>query len=80
MTTENGDRFEQLLTALEREVLEATDEEILEAAKQLRMDPEMKGSAALVGVTSLVRGPFWHDELKKSLDAPRTRRSLKDTS
>jgi hypothetical protein len=43
-----------LLFALERDVLEASDEEILAAARELGMDPTMKGSAAFFGVTLLV--------------------------
>jgi hypothetical protein len=47
-------KLERLLCAFERDVLEATDEEILAAAKELGMKPEMKGSSALFGVTRLV--------------------------
>jgi hypothetical protein len=39
------------LEALERELVEATDEEILQAASDLGMDPHMKGSAAFMGLT-----------------------------
>ena len=39
-----------VLDALERELVDATDDEILEAAKDLGMDPMMKGSAAFFGV------------------------------
>ena len=49
--------LERLLAALERELLEATDAEILAAAKELGIDPTMKGSSALFGVTKLVRWP-----------------------
>ncbi len=42
--------LERILAALERELLEATDEEILEAAKELGMNPSMKGSAAFIGI------------------------------
>ncbi len=45
--------LERLLVALEREILEETDEEILAAARELGMNPGMKGSAALAGVTVL---------------------------
>jgi len=40
----------RVLEALERELVEATDEEILEAAHELGMKPEMKGSAAFLGL------------------------------
>jgi hypothetical protein len=49
--------LERLLAALERELIDATDEEVLAAAKELGMDPTMKGSSALFGVTVLVRWP-----------------------
>ncbi|HEX3942880.1 MAG TPA: hypothetical protein VHW69_02220 [Rhizomicrobium sp.] len=35
---------------MERELVDATDEEILEAAKDLGMNPMMKGSAAFFGL------------------------------
>jgi hypothetical protein len=44
--------LESLLTALERELIGATDEEVLAAAAELGMNPSMKGSAAFVGVKS----------------------------
>ena len=47
--------LERLLVALERDLLDATDEEILAAAKELGMNPAMKGSAAFFGVTRLAR-------------------------
>ncbi|HEY2779904.1 MAG TPA: hypothetical protein VGI90_03970 [Steroidobacteraceae bacterium] len=40
----------QVLDALEHELVEATDEEILEAARDLGMNPMMKGSAAFLGL------------------------------
>jgi hypothetical protein len=43
--------FERVMTALERDLLNATDEEIVAAVKELGMNPTMKGSAALFGVT-----------------------------
>ena len=42
--------LERLLEALESELVAATDEEILEAAHDLGMKPEMKGSAAFIGL------------------------------
>jgi hypothetical protein len=44
--------LERILNAIERDVLDATDDEILSAAKDLGMEPSMKGSAAFIGVTS----------------------------
>ena len=56
MTTKRPDSaLERLLLALEDELLQATDEEVLTAAHELGMNPAMKGSAALSGVTMLVR-------------------------
>ena len=54
-TTNPERRLECLLVALERDLLDATDEEILAAAKELGMNPAMKGSAAFFGVTRLAR-------------------------
>jgi hypothetical protein len=47
--------LERLLLALEDELLEATDEEILAAAHELGMNPAMQGSAAFFGLTMAVR-------------------------
>ena len=56
MTTRRPDStLERLLLALEDELLQATDAEVLAAAHELGMNPAMKGSAALFGVTMLVR-------------------------
>ena len=52
--------LERLLVALERELIEATDEEILEAAHDLGMKPEMKGSAAFLGLRYAI-GPRFAD-------------------
>jgi len=43
-------RLTRILQALELELIDATDDEILEAAKDLGMDPRMKGSAAFLGL------------------------------
>jgi hypothetical protein len=42
------------LDALEQELLDASDEEVLAAAAELRLNPDMQGSIALAGVTQLV--------------------------
>lgn len=47
--------FERLLAALGQDLLEATDEEILAVANELGQKPGMKGSMALLGVTSAWR-------------------------
>lgn len=41
----------RILEAFGQELIDASDEEILEAAKDLGMDPHMKGSAAFLGLT-----------------------------
>jgi hypothetical protein len=58
-TTRPDSALERLLLALEHELMEATDEEILEAARDLGMNPGMKGSAAFIGVTMVVRWRVW---------------------
>lgn len=55
--------LERLLIALERDLLDASDEEILAAANELGMKPGMKGSIALFGVTFATR---LRDQLKSS--------------
>ena len=42
--------LERILGALERELIEASDADILEAAGDLGMKPHMKGSAAFFGL------------------------------
>jgi hypothetical protein len=54
-TTRPDSALERLLVALESELLEVTDEEILAVAAELGINPAMKGSAALLGVTKLLR-------------------------
>ena len=81
MKNDNAERFERLLAALERELIDATDEEILEAAKDLGMNPQMKGSAAFFGITRLARMPFRPDAPDERSDLPNTsnaRRGRKD--
>jgi hypothetical protein len=40
----------RVLCALEQVLLEASDEDIMEAARELGMNPKMKGSAAFAGL------------------------------
>ena len=42
--------LDRVLDALGEELVQATDEEILEAARDLGMDPTMRGSAAFLGL------------------------------
>jgi hypothetical protein len=78
MTINNAERFEQLLAALERELIEATDEEILEAASDLGMNPAMRGSAAFFGVTTDLRALIRLSAPSGSSGTPGARRRLKD--
>jgi hypothetical protein len=45
--------LERLIHGLEQELLEAADEEFLAGARDLGMNPDMRGSAAFVGVKDL---------------------------
>jgi hypothetical protein len=77
--------LERLLAALERDLLDATDQEILESANELGMDPTLKGSAALFGVTFTMKPSeraaarlrsqnLWFSETSRLAEtAPRTR-------
>ena len=42
--------FERVLEALAKELVDATDDELIEAARDLGMDPSMRGSAAFIGL------------------------------
>jgi hypothetical protein len=53
---------------LERELIEASDEDILEAARDLGMNPMMKGSAAFLGLRLLSFAEFFENHaLKQAL-------------
>ena len=43
-------RLTRILLALEQELVDASDEDIMEAARDLGMNPKMKGSAAFLGI------------------------------
>lgn len=45
--------IERLIQGLEQELLAAPDEEFLAGARELGMNPQMKGSAAFLGVKHL---------------------------
>ena len=70
--------FERLLAALERELLDATDEEIREAANELGMTPASKGSAALFGVLFTMKNAALRQRsAEKDATASRPRRRSK---
>jgi hypothetical protein len=55
--------FERLSAALEQDLLDSPDEEILAVANELGQKPGMKGSTALLGVTFAFR---LTDQFKRS--------------
>ena len=57
----------RILDRLDRELIEASDEDILEAARDLGMNPMMKGSAAFLGLQSLNLAEFFDSDALKSL-------------
>jgi hypothetical protein len=77
MTSNNIERLEGLLDALEQELIEATDEEVLAAASDLGMNPAMKGSAAFFGVTVDLRAKEL-THLNQPEDFLQSRRNLKN--
>jgi hypothetical protein len=77
-TTRPDLAFERMLGTLERDLLDATDEEILAAAKELGMNPGMKGSAAFIGVLLLARPRSRPTETGEMRVSPRARRRQKD--
>lgn len=72
------ERLDGLLDALEQELTEATDEEILAAASDLGMNPAMKGSAAFFGVTVDLRAKTQQGRISQLPDWMRTLRGSKD--
>ena len=63
--------FERLLAALETELIAATDAEIADAARDLGMNLEMKGSGAFIGLKYPSRTDLaaffdtdWHAQLR----------------
>lgn len=57
----------RLLDQLDRELIEASDEDILEAARDLGMNPMMKGSAAFLGLQSFSLAEFFDGDALKGL-------------
>jgi hypothetical protein len=63
----------RILEALGQELIDATDEEILAAARELRMDPTRKHSAAFAGLTYFARpqlSDFFDLEAHAKLQGP----------
>jgi hypothetical protein len=57
----------RLLDQLDRELIEASDEDILKAARDLGMNPLMKGSAAFLGLSCFSFAEFLDGDASKSL-------------
>lgn len=57
----------RILDQLDRELVEASDEDILEAARDLGMNPMMKGSAAFLGLQCFSLAEFFDSDALKTL-------------
>ena len=57
----------RILDQLDRELIEASDADILEAARDLGMNPMMKGSAAFLGLQCFSLAEFFDNDALKSL-------------
>jgi hypothetical protein len=57
----------RILDQMDRELIEASDEDILEAARDLGMNPLMKGSAAFLGLQFFSFAEFFESDGLKSL-------------
>jgi hypothetical protein len=57
----------RILDQLDRELIEASDEDILEAARDLGMNPMMKGSAAFLGLKCFSFAEFLDGDALKNL-------------
>jgi len=68
----------RILDAMECELIDASDQEILEAARDLGMNPLMKGSAAFLGLHTLSFAEFFESEALRDVLA-RTMQIAADT-
>jgi hypothetical protein len=69
--------LERILEALGEELIESSDEELLQAAHDLGMDPTMRGSAAFIGLKHPAlwkRSDFFELLPHTSLPRPRGRK------
>jgi hypothetical protein len=60
------------LEALAADLVEATDDEVMQAAKDLSMNPQMKGSAVFAGIKYPAKprlSDFYDTELEANLPA-----------
>ncbi len=66
--------FERVLEGLAQELIESSDDELLDAAKSLGMDPSMRGSAAFIGIKypALPRATDFFERPSTRIEAPRS--------
>jgi hypothetical protein len=57
----------RILDHLDKELIEASDEDIMEAAHDLGMNPMMKGSAAFLGLHAFSLAEFFDGDVLKNL-------------
>ena len=57
----------RILDQLDRELIEASDADILEAARDLGMNPMMKGSAAFLGLHCFSLAEFFDSDALRSV-------------
>ena len=65
--TEPQAALDRLLDALAHELIDVSDEEILAAAKELGMNPMMKGSAAFLGLQCFSLAEFFDSDALRGL-------------
>lgn len=69
--------LERVLEALERDLIDVPDEEILTVARELGINPAMKGTGAFMGVTLLVRPPLRATQEREKKEGGRSGRRPK---
>jgi hypothetical protein len=79
MKADNAERFEGLLAALERELIEATDEEILAAARELGMPPGNEGLGGVLRQRDRFLSAIPAERPAESADAPTPRADSRTT-
>jgi hypothetical protein len=57
----------RILDQLDRDLIEASDEDIMEAARDLGMNPMMKGSAAFLGLQCFSLAEFFDSDALRGL-------------
>jgi hypothetical protein len=67
MLTTPATALGRILDQLDRELIDASDEDIMEAARDLGMNPMMKGSAAFLGLQSFSLAEFFDNDALRSV-------------